>query len=229
VADRRSCPIQFDHLFICTSLGAPGAERLVTFGLSEGEPNVHPGQGTACRRFFFRNSYLELLWVNDPNEAQSDLVRPTHLWERWSGRDTGACPFGLCFRPVQEHIAGPSFSTWDYRPPYLPDSLSLAVGTNAAVLTEPFLCYLPFVRRPDSAAPLRRQPLGHPAGLRELTRVTLSAPWPKQPSEALPILMGGEIVGWRKSKAPLAELGFDGELSGKTQDFRPALPLIFHW
>ena len=56
-------PLQFDHLFICTSVGAPDAERLVAFGLTEGEPNVHPGQGTACRRFFFRNAYLELLWV----------------------------------------------------------------------------------------------------------------------------------------------------------------------
>src|SRR5258705_2413253 len=144
-------PLQFDHLFICTSIGAPAAERLVAFGLKEGEPNVHPGQGTACRRFFFRNAYLELLWVKDSAEAQSSLVRHTHLWERWSGRSAGACPFGLCFRPVAPHADKPPFSTWDYCPPYLPDTLSLAVGTNAAVLVEPFLCYLAFARRPASA------------------------------------------------------------------------------
>lgn len=61
--------IQLDHVFICTSLDAPAAEQLAAFGLTEGEPNVHPGQGTACRRFFFRNVYLELLWVHDPDEA----------------------------------------------------------------------------------------------------------------------------------------------------------------
>jgi hypothetical protein len=221
--------LQFDHLFICTSLNAPAAKRLAAFGLREGEPNVHPGQGTACRRFFFRNAYLELLWVQDPGEAQSDLVRATHLWERWSGRHAGACPFGLCFRPTADHAGGPPFSTWKYRPPYLPDSLSLAVGTNAATLTEPFLCYLPFVRRPDSAPPSRLQPLDHASGLREITRVTLAGPWPERPSQALQALMRSELVGWRTSEAPLAELGFGGETSGKTQDFRPALPLVLRW
>jgi hypothetical protein len=221
--------IQFDHLFICTSIDALAAERLVAFGLTEGEPNVHPGQGTACRRFFFRNAYLELLWVHNPGEAQSALVRATHLWERWSGRNTGACPFGLCFRPAADHVGGPPFSTWDYRPPYLPQPLSLAVGTNAAVLIEPMLCYLAFPRRPDISPPSRLQPLDHPAGLREVTRVTLAGPRTDGPSPALRALMRSELVGWREGAAPLAELGFDGERGGNTQDFRPALPLVLNW
>jgi len=62
--------LQCDHLFICTCVDASAAEWLAAFGLKEGEPNVHPGQGTACRRFFFRKAYLELLWVRDPREAQ---------------------------------------------------------------------------------------------------------------------------------------------------------------
>ena len=98
-----------------------------------------------------------------------------------------------------------------------------------AVLTEPFLRYLAFARRPDSAAHSRPQPLDHPAGLREVTRVTLAGPWPARPSEALQPLMRSELVGWRASEAPLAELGFDEGTSGKTQDFRPALPLVFRW
>jgi hypothetical protein len=221
--------IQLDHLFICTSIDAPAAEQLISFGLTEGEPNVHPGQGTACRRFFFRNAYLELLWVQDPAEAQLALVRPTHLWERWSGRDSGACPFGLCFRPDADHVGGPPFSTWKYRPPYLPDPLSLAVGTNAAELAEPLLCYLTFARRTDGVRPGRLQPLDHPAGLREITRVTLAGPWPGRPSEALQPLMRSGPVGWRASEAPLAEFGFDGEKGGNAHDFRPALPLVFRW
>jgi hypothetical protein len=40
--------------------------------MAEGEPNTHPGQGTACRRFFFRNAFLELVWVRDPAEAQGE-------------------------------------------------------------------------------------------------------------------------------------------------------------
>jgi len=46
---------EVDHLFVCANLGAPEADSLIAFGLTEGAPNVHPGQGTANRRFFFHN------------------------------------------------------------------------------------------------------------------------------------------------------------------------------
>jgi hypothetical protein len=38
---------ELDHLFVCTAPGVPEAEKLVEFGLHEGPPNQHPGQGTA--------------------------------------------------------------------------------------------------------------------------------------------------------------------------------------
>ena len=57
--------VEFDHVFICASPAGHEAGGLTTFGLQEGTPNTHPGQGTACRRFLFRNAYLELLWVSD--------------------------------------------------------------------------------------------------------------------------------------------------------------------
>ena len=56
---------ELDHVFVCCSAGGPEADALRRAGLSEGSPNTHPGQGTECRRFFFSNAYLELLWVSD--------------------------------------------------------------------------------------------------------------------------------------------------------------------
>jgi hypothetical protein len=50
--------IELDHLFVCASPGAPEAEKLVEFGLQEGPPNQHPGQGTANRRFSFANAMI---------------------------------------------------------------------------------------------------------------------------------------------------------------------------
>src|SRR3981189_2816584 len=107
-------PVELDHLFICPSTGAPEADHLVQFGLTEGTPNTHPGQGTACRRFFFRNAYIELLWVHDPAEAQSEPIRPTHLWKRWAGRAGVACPFGFGFRPRAQQEGGFPCTTWEY-------------------------------------------------------------------------------------------------------------------
>jgi hypothetical protein len=88
--------------------GAPEAARLLALGLAEGEPSMHPGQGTACRRFFFANAYLELLFVTDEAEARSDPARSTRLYERWSRRGSGASPFGVVLRPGAGAIGGGS-------------------------------------------------------------------------------------------------------------------------
>ena len=57
---------EVDHVFVWVDVGAPAADQLVSFGLTEGDPNVHPGQGTANRRFFFpgdgRSFYGGLSW-----------------------------------------------------------------------------------------------------------------------------------------------------------------------
>ena len=80
-------PIALDHAFIMCSIGAPEGDALIQRGLVEGSRNVHPGQGTANRRFFFENFMLELVWVDKPDEAQSEQTRRTRLWERWVGRE----------------------------------------------------------------------------------------------------------------------------------------------
>ena len=89
-----------DHVFIFCSVGGSEADALRRLGLKEGSANTHPGQGTACRRFFFSNAYLELAWVSDPLEAQAEAVVPTRLWERWSARGGVACPYGIVLRPA---------------------------------------------------------------------------------------------------------------------------------
>src|ERR1035438_8316466 len=113
--------VELDHLFICVSRGAPEAECLTRFGLIEGPPNVHPGQGTANRRFFFRRAMLELLWVEDQCEAQNEQTAATKLWERWSGRFDGVTsPFGIIMRPAHWEGITPPFAAWEYKPDYLP-------------------------------------------------------------------------------------------------------------
>jgi len=61
-----------DHSFACTAPGDLEAEELVRFGLREGPPNQHPGQGTANRRFAFSNAMIEFLWVSDAQIAQCE-------------------------------------------------------------------------------------------------------------------------------------------------------------
>lgn len=222
--------VELDHIFICSSVDAADeAGCLTAFGLTEGSSNAHPGQGTACRRFFFHNAYVELLWVNDPLEAQSKTSRPTRLWERWTHRGDRCCPFGFIFRPTKTG-AVPPFATWDYRPAYLPEPLSIQVGNNCEMLMEPMLFYLPFaLRRPDHQSAPKRQPLDHTAGFREISHVELIISHATSYSPELKSLVDNHLLRLTHGAKPLLVLGLDGQQQGKQIDFRPVLPLICVW
>ena len=213
---------ELDHIFVCCAVGAPEASLLVERGLLEGSANTHSGQGTANRRFFFSNAYLELLWVSDPAEAQQENVLPTQLWERWSRRTEGACPFGIVFRPRTTSTAEAPFPSWSYRPPYLPNGLSIEVGRSMA-LTEPQLFYLPFARHRD---PTGREPTAHPAGIDRISNVSVTIPPGLEPSDTLASALDADLFTLRRGPDYLLELAFDGE-GYSSIDLRPGLPLLF--
>jgi Glyoxalase-like domain len=212
--------VELDHLFVCTAVGAPEAEKLVQFGLLEGPPNQHPGQGTANRRFAFANAMIELIWVSDANEAQSESTRRTLLWERWSGREQNACPFGICLRPADTEVTGAPFPAWEYRPAYLPDSLCMHIGNGG--IEEPMWVYLSFLRR----AQREQWFVEHPVGIREITGLTLTTPVPLRSDVSQKIVESG-ILATRTGAASLLEIEFDGKRRNERVDFRPHLPLVF--
>jgi glyoxalase-like protein len=222
-------PCELDHIIVWTELGAPEAEMLLKFGFTEGTSNTHPGQGTANRRFFFHNAYLELLWVHDREEAKSNEALPARLLERWSGRARGSCPFGFCFRPEGETLSRAPFSAWEYRPPYLPDPHCILVGTNIDNLIEPMLFYLDLARRPDELPQAQRQRLEHAAGVEEITRVRLVSPHGDRLSLELQAVADSGLLSFGTGKEFLMEIRFDNGEEGQEADLRPALPLIFHW
>lgn len=194
--------IELDHLFVCTSAGAPQAEKLVQFGLREGPPNQHPGQGTANRRFAFANALIELLWVSDASEAQSQSARRTLLWERWSGREHNASPFGICVRPVDTQDTGLPFPAWRYRPAYLPDPLVMHIGDVG--IEEPMWVYLSFMQR----AQREQWFIEHPVGIREITGLTLATPVPLRSNVSQKIVESG-ILATQMGATSLLEIEFD--------------------
>jgi len=208
--------VELDHLFIMTAAGAPEADALAAHGFAEGTPNRHPGQGTANRRFFFGNAFLEFLWVEDETEARSDVVARTRLFDRWQARGTGASPFGVCLRPG---VPGeqPLFRVWNYRPPYLPEGSAIPVATNSERIDEPLLFVLPSGRRPES-----------PGSMREITRVVIETPVAAPSGEAI-ALAHSRIVEWRRAATHGMLIEFDRGAGGGHADLRPALPLQLRW
>jgi Glyoxalase-like domain len=214
--------VELDHILVCTSPGAPEGDDLVRFGLTEGPRNQHPGQGTANQRFAFRNAMLELFWVCEEKEARSEQTRRTQLWERWVGRDGGACPFGICLRPgVGENRETP-FQGWEYHPAYLPDPLAMQIGE--AGLEEPMWVYLGFLTREQR----ERHFVAHAVGIREITKLILTSAAPPR-SAVSKIVTDADVLSVRRGPKPLLEIEFDHGQRQKVQDFRPHLPLLFRF
>jgi Glyoxalase-like domain len=220
--------LELDHLFICTAVGAAEIDQLLRLGLKEGNSNSHPGQGTACRRIFFHNAYLEFLWVVDEQEARADAVRPLGLWERWRYRQTGYSPFGLGLRvqPASSTFRLP-FQTVPYRPPYLP-GVQVDVAANAVFPAEPLVFYLPIASRPDRYPAERTQPLQHPVGFREMSAVSITLP-KSGLSDPLAALSSLGLVRWATGSGHLAEVIFDEGQRRQLIDCRPSLPLVLRW
>jgi hypothetical protein len=214
---------ELDHVFICCSVGGPEADALRRAGLKEGSANTHPGQGTACRRFFFCNAYLELVWVSNEGEARSPTVARTKLWERWSRRAGGACPYALVLRPAAGSAAAPPFASWPYQPQYLPDGLAIDVALDTPIEGPEFF-YLGFS---SGSGRVTRQPTNHDLPCDALTGVTVYRPVAGHSPIAAAVEAGG-IASFRDADQYLLELQFDDAKRG-TSDLRPELPLVLKW
>jgi hypothetical protein len=220
---------ELDHLFVCVSEEAPEADRLIEFGLTEGPRNTHPGQGTANRRFFFQNGMIELVWLQDEAEAKTALVTTTRLFERLHHRQTAASPFGLVFRPARQGESRLPFDCWEYRPPYLPAGMSFYIGENSTIIEEPFLAYIPFRVGAEEYLAHLKPYLDHNAGFRDITSVIITTPEPKPISAAFDAAKNLGCVSFIGGDDHLTEVEFDSGEEGRTIDFRPDLPLVFHW
>jgi Glyoxalase-like domain len=215
--------MQLDHVFILCDAGAPEATALTSLGLVEGPANVHPGQGTACRRFFFPMQYLELVWVADQAEAMNDATRPTRLWDRWSSRRQDGCPFGLVFTPDGD---GPlrSFPTWPYRPAYVPHGLAIEIAIDTP-LTEPEFFVLPFrTGRKDDRHPAQAAIPGT-----SITHLRVGSPAGPLASSAARWAGATQLLSYEPSDDYVLTVTFDAAATGEMADLRPELPLVLRW
>jgi hypothetical protein len=221
--------ISLDHVFICTAENAPEAEALLAMGLVEGSCNVHPGQGTANRRFFFEGGFIELLWVANLVEAQSVLTAPTRLWDRWSGsvnsqntrQDAQICPFGIGFSANGDVAAPPPFESWSYHPRYLPADKSILFAKDTP-LTEPELFYLSWPNPQTSSA---AQPKQHKAPLQRMLSVSVGMPSVANLSAAAMQAMSAGLLKFHTSAAYELVIAFQAS-EAVTLDLRPSMGLV---
>jgi hypothetical protein len=214
--------LELDHAFIMCAIGAPEGDCLLERGFVEGSGNVHPGQGTANRRFFFENFMLELVWVDNPLEARSEQTRRTRLWERWAGRDLGSSPFGVLFCAGSDMVTPAPYPTWDYRPNYLPPGFAIEIAQGTR-LEEPELFYMPSMRR-DRVR--RNEPSHHALPIRHIFGVSVGLAGIENLSEASRLARNAGLLSYAESPNPVLEIRF-ASAANQVIDLRPTLPLFF--
>lgn len=212
-------PVEIDHFFILTEPGSPQADLISAIGLVEGSQNVHPGQGTANRRFFLSNSTLELLYLRDVNESNNGPAKPLRFAERLEAE--GASPFGLIFRHNAES-SDPPFPGWPYCPEYFADDQCFHVGTNADLLEEPLCICMPPGLRPEENPPALQNADW------SLTELRISVPV-AIPSPTLDIVATCEGLSLQPGRPHHMDIVLNENREGRTLAMTPALPVTIHW
>lgn len=161
--------MDIDHIFIFTADKGKVADKLVEFGLVEGSNRVHVGQGTANRKFYFDNFFLEILWVHNENEIMSDLVKPTGLWQRADYNKNNFSPYGLCIVNNDESN-GLFENSFTYQPDYFPSGMTIEILKNENQPQLPWTFRLPFKGQKKNET----EPRNHANGITRLTRVNFN-------------------------------------------------------
>lgn len=207
---RGSIPLhaRLDHLFI---LAESEAQALVP--AEAGYPVVrhgpHRGGGTGNVVYRFRDALLELAYPIDPDEIAA--LGDIGFAERWRWRDNGCCPFGVVFQVARDSDDALPFQTWEYTPPFLPDS-RWVIG--AAPLAEPFYMLAPY----DHEHPSHRD-------APELASITIEWPVVAGLSPVATFLASNGICRIVPGKRSGMELIVRGEACPMV-DMRPELPLV---
>lgn len=211
--------MQLDHIFILVSPGAPEADALLNIGLIEGTRNVHPGQGTANRRFFLENTTIEFLYINNIAEAVNGAGKNLRLVER--AIDIDGSPFGLVTRVSAENVI-PLFPSWKYYPDYFPKQMGFYVGENSDNFAEPLcICMPPALPRPKKA------PEPNNSGW-SLTELQISIP-AGSASPTLSAFEECELVTIRYNEEHRVKLVFNDAKNKEYKNFMPAIPLVIEW
>jgi hypothetical protein len=212
---------QIDHVFVLTAAPEAACRMLADALFSVAPRRDHPGQGTANACVHMENGYLELLWIDRPDEAVSDLTRPTGLDERARWRETGASPIGVALRGPAD--APPPFAWRDYRPRFMPGDAAIAIADEPAARGAPLVFVLPGGLAGHKVA------VDHANGARRITSMAIgSAPAPDA-SPSLAMLRRQGLCRIDVAAVPSLDIELDHGRHGRSLDLAPHAPLTLTW
>ncbi|MBE9044600.1 VOC family protein [Pleurocapsales cyanobacterium LEGE 10410] len=215
--------LELDHVFILVQSEARVADLLIAKGFEEGTRNIHPGQGTSNRRFFFANGMLEFIWIRDAEEAENGSGRDLRFPER--DLDSGASPFGVILRQkdgVNLETSKMPFNGWSYQPIYFEPPNAFHVGANSTNIFEPLCIYVPF------SLPKSLVNKGKINSFFAISNVCIHIPSADR-NEVLETVNRADRLSIQCGKEHLIEIVLNDRSTKKIVDFRPEIPLIMYW
>ena len=202
-----------DHIFIFTNDQGKIADQLVEFGLTEGSSRVHAGQGTSNRKFYFENFFLEILWVHDETEINSELIKPIGLWQRAYYQSSDFSPFGLCI--VNTNETNNLFeNAHKYQPSYFPDGMVIDILKNEHQPNFPWTFRLPFKGQKKNET----EPTKHKNGIMQLSKVDFYVENINDPN-FIQSFKGEQNINFIKSDKTWLKLTFDKGKQGQIKTF----------
>lgn len=218
--------MKIDHIFICSTDPERDTQILSDFGLTEGPPNTHPGQGTANKRFFFDNVYIEFLYIEHTENAQSAISRPSKLYERITqySNDSNISPFGFGIYPSDNGLKITDYNTWEYKPQFLHPPLKMDIFGNS--LAEPMYYHMEFLSEAGKTGQIKFKHCDH---INFISAIKLHTPRAALNSKFKQNIHDYKIIEYFPNETHVLELEFDHATQQKSHDFRPEIPLIFKW
>lgn len=211
--------VRLHHFTYYVSPGGSERKLIDQLGLAAGAAVPHAGQGTIGLPYHFRNSFLELAWLEDETPLAEPAAQQLHLRERARWPEHEGSPFVIAL--IRERAELPLPTRRMIAPG--PQPMPIDVGDNVDRLDEPLVLVLPLgAGVPTPAAGERTQAR---VGLTAITCVELALP--NEPSATLQALAATGLVRLRRGERSHAFVEADGGKRGQRVDLSPLLPIGF--
>ena len=239
--------LELDHFFIWVENPDSVKESLTKIGFNmeaDSIPTIHEGQGTAGKYFNFWNSYLELLYVYDKQEIETNkkLNDSIGIFFKPELITKGASPFGIGLHMKNYQPERIPFRTFKYHQKYMSsDEMNIFIAKASFELPkepEVFILYpeiqthnftsIDEIDKISEGKPHVRDLFIHPNNAKKVTKIVIETNTEESFSKTMKIVNGIQHIEIKKGREHLMKIYFDNQIQGKSFDLRPELPLIVY-
>lgn len=241
--DKEASGLSVDHVNIWLSNPVEAKEKLEQIGFTsipDSLSQIHKGQGTTGKYFYFLNGYLEFIYVNNEEEFKLNAEKNDELdfLERANNQKNGYSPYSVALKMEKYNQEKIPFETIGYSQEWMGKKNRIYAAKNSKVKKEEpsvFVVYpeieyenfenIDSLSRIPEEYSIWREFYKHKNGAEKISKIIIHTNELNDKSETIETLNQLENVKLIKGEEYLMELYFDDNRQNKFYDMRPELPL----